>query len=467
MNGPRPAPRTLARVLVLAVVVCLLLPAGTSALTDDVTDRETLRAGTVSDAAEGTTVVSTQGYTFRQSVNEKKPARLVAAGPRADTRWVHESPTRRSWFFDVDPLPNGTFLVVSPRNDSTLVYEYDPETDSRLWEQRLPFEDTHDVDVLSEDELVVSHMRAWDEENGTSDDRVVVYNRTRDEVTWSWYYRNHFPADTDGGMNADWTHTNDVDVLPGGRLLLSPRNFDQVLIVNRSTKEITNRLGRDDDHSILEEQHNPDYLVSEDGTPTLLVADSGNDRVVEYAYENGSWTRTWSVGSDSLTWPRDVDRLPNGNTLITDTLNHRVIEVTPTGEVVWEYYVTWGPYDAERVVHGDGSSGPTIRDMNASGTYEITGSAGLTPTDDVRRDRRVASVVRGTFAGTPLAGPANEAAVTWSHYSPWIRPVWMGSWDLAFALLAGLLLVGWTVAELGGVALRRYRHVTVSPPPAD
>jgi len=448
--------RTVARVAVALVVVALLVPVVGSALTYDADDRKPLKPGTVRSAADGPTVVSTQGYTFDGQVNPKKPARLVAAGPRADTQWTHRSADPGAWFFDVDPLPNGNLLVVSPRDGATVVYEFDPETDERVWEQRLPFEDTHDVDMLSEDELVVSHMRAWDAANETSDDRIAVYNLTTDEVTWTWYYRDHFPADTDEGMNADWSHTNDVDVLSDGRLLMSPRNFDQVLVVNRSTKNITMRLGSDDEYDVLREQHNPDYLVSENGTPTLLVADSGNNRIVEYAREDGSWTRTWSVGSDSLNWPRDADRLPNGNTLVTDTLNHRVVEITPTGEVVWEYYVTWGPYDAERVAHGDGSTGPTIRDMNASGTYDISGSAGLTPTGDARRG--VPATVRGTFAGTPLAGPARSAATIWGHYGPWVRPVWMGSWDLAASALAGLLVVGWVGVELGRLGYRGWRR---------
>jgi hypothetical protein len=451
VHGGRRSRRTLARVLVAFLVVALLVPPVASALTYDPDERTAPASGTVTNPAAGTTVVSTQGYTFDGRVNPKKPARLVAAGPEGDTRWTYQSRDPGAWFFDVDPLPDGNLLVVSPRDGATLVYELDPETERRVWERRLPFEDTHDVDLLSEDELVVSHMRAWNPENRTSGDRVVVYNLTTDEVTWSWRYREHFPADTDGGQNPDWTHSNDVDPIPGGRLLLSPRNFDQVLIVNRSTKEITNRLGADDDYAVLKEQHNPDYLVSENGTPTLLVADSGNNRVVEYAFEDGAWTRTWSVGSDSLNWPRDADRLPNGNTLVTDTLNHRVLEITPTGDVVWEYHVTWGPYDAERVAYGDGStSGPTIRDLDASGTYDI---------EDGDAGGDVPAAIRETFDGTPLAGPARSLAVFWGHYAPWVRPVWMGSWDLLASLLAGALVVGWVGAEVGRVAYGRVRRL--------
>jgi hypothetical protein len=35
-----------------------------------------------------------------------------------------------------------------------------------------------------------------------------------------------------------------------------------------------------------------------------------------------------------------AQRLPNGNTLITETQGARVIEVTPDGETVWEYHNT-------------------------------------------------------------------------------------------------------------------------------
>ncbi|WP_328765147.1 aryl-sulfate sulfotransferase [Haloarcula rubra] len=440
--------RTLARGVVLLLVLVLLTPSVASALTYEPSESESLQRGTVTDAAEGQTVVSTQGYTFRGNTNPKKPARLVALDERGRLNWTYQSRQGTdAWFFDVDPLPNGNLLVVSPRSGNTLVYELDPETKEREWEQLLPYEDTHDVDMLNDTALVVSHMRAWNESREVSNDEIVVYNLTTESVTWRWRYRNHFPNSTDGGMNHDWTHSNDVDAVGDDQFLVSPRNFDQVLLVNRTTKAIDMRLGEDDNYSVLREQHNPDYLEGENGTPTMLVADSGNNRVVEYAYTNGTWTRTWSVGSESLNWPRDADRLPNGNTLITDTLNHRVIEVTPTGEVVWEYYATWGPYDAERVAHGDGSTGPTIREQNATGTYEITGSAGLVAGSG--QQTSVGTFITATVAGTPLAGVGEELGTLWGHYAPWLRPVWMSGWDLFYAALAGLLLVGWLLTEAG------------------
>ena len=54
--------------------------------------------------------------------------------------------------------------------------------------------------------------------------------------------------------------------------------------------------------------------------------------MVELHERNGSWEVAWGVDSAQevrFDWPRDADRLPNGNTLITDSRNNRVVEVTP------------------------------------------------------------------------------------------------------------------------------------------
>ncbi|POG56713.1 aryl-sulfate sulfotransferase [Haloferax marisrubri] len=433
------------RGVVFLLIIGLLAPSAVSALTYDPSQQTSLEPGTVTSPANGTTLVSVQGYTFDGNTNPKKPARVVSVGERGTLQWKYnDSVNGSAWFFDADPLPNGNLLVSSPRGTDTVVFELDPDTRERVWEQRFDMEDTHDVDAFGEDELLIANMREWNDSAGVSEDRIVVYNRTTDEITWEWYFKNHFPADTDGGYNADWSHVNDVDYIGDGRLLLSPRNFDQAIVVDMESKEIVERLGTDDNHDVLNEQHNPDWLVSENGTPTMLVADSGNNRIVEYAKEDGEWVRTWSVGSDTLNWPRDADRLPNGNTLVVDTLNHRVIEITPTGEVVWEYYATWGPYDAERVAHGDESSGPTIRDLNASGSYRITGSANLTAGGD--GSVGFVTRVQSTFAGTPLEEPMSGLSTRLSHVLPWLRPVWMTPWDLFWAVCA----VGVGLTATGG-----------------
>jgi hypothetical protein len=455
-----PSRRWLLRGALAVVVGALLAAAAVSAATYEPTN---LGPGTIESPANGSTVVSVQGFHFQGIGNGKKPARLVSAGPRGGTEWVHNGSKQGSrWFYDVDPLSNGNLLVTSTVPGDTVVYEFDPENRTRVWSERFDAEDTHDVDLINGDQLLVANMRRTND-SGIANDRLFIYDRGKDEIVWEWLFRKHYPESTDGGYSADWSHVNDVDKINEGTYLASPRNFDQAIVINRSTGNITMRLGSDGNHSRLFEQHNPDYLEGPNGTPTILVADSENDRVVEYERQGpGEWNRTWKLAG-GFNWPRDADRLPNGNTLITDTLNHRVVEVTPTGEIVWEYYAPWAPYDSERLSAANrsvspnasvgGSRGPTITEMNATGNYTLSGGSEGGPTTRTSFSTWAAAAA----AGTPVQEVIQPAAERYSHIVPFIRPIWLSSW--AFAALAGALAIA-LVWALGEVIYqrRRIRH---------
>jgi hypothetical protein len=449
VNRSRPPRQWLVRGVALLLVLSLVAPAVGATITGSPTsgspdDASELQPGTMKQAANGSTVVAIQGFHHQGQGATKKPARLVSTNETGNTEWVYNGPNSEArWFYDVDPLPNGNLLVVSTNPDGTNVYEMNPESKERVWEQALPYHDTHDVDRYNESHLAVANMRQYNESCDCSNDRVVLYDREDDEIDWEWKFRNHYPNETAGGFTEDWTHVNDVEVIKNGtQLLLSPRNFDQVIVVDIESKEIVERLGEDENHDVLNAQHNPDWLTTESGNETILVADSHNDRVVEYTKENGEWVEVWSAGSSAtLSWPRDADRLPNGNTLVVDSLNHRVIEITPQGQVVWEYYATWGPYDAERVAHGDESSGPTMRDQGVSGHKAIWGADGGISTTSF------SSWLAGTASGTLVEGPVITFARTWGHYAPWAQPAWLNSWEFAGLVGALVVLLGWAVAE--------------------
>jgi hypothetical protein len=461
------------RGLTLALVIALVASAAALTLAYEPPE---LEAGNVEKRANGTTIVAVQGFHFQGQGDKKKPARLVGLDPMGNVSWIYDgSKHGASWFYDSDPLPNGDVLAVNTMRvrgeGKTQVYRLDPETKERIWSVRLDLTDTHDVDLINGDQLLVANMRQWDGDTGVSDDRLVIYDIsdvingtdgqvTEDDVVWEWHFKDHYPNSTDGGMNADWTHVNDVDKIGPGKYLASPRNFDQVIVVNRSTDEIDLRLGADDRTSIIHEQHNPMYLETEDGDPTILVADSENDRVVEYtctgtAGGDCEWERVWTVGEDQLNWPRDADRLPNGNTLIVDSMGHRVIEVTPKGRIVWEAYVPWAPFDVERMAYGDegqrvyddAGDAPTMHDMGVSGTYDLENSSGLTAGTE-GGTQTFPQWLKATFGGTPLGEPTASFAELWESGSQWAKPVWMAPWALVHLTAAAILVLVWGLAEL-------------------
>ncbi|MGA9399834.1 arylsulfotransferase family protein [Haladaptatus sp.] len=337
--------------------------------------------GTITQSVNGTTVVAVQGYSWVDG-GQKRDAKLVAIGPNGTVKWVHHTGDHGMvWGYDVDPMPNGNLFVTGTKNGKTVVYEFNPRTQKHVWSQTLDIEDTHDVDLINNGtQLLVANLRNYKENAERNDDSVFVYDLKKDKVVWRWYFRDHYPKDTakTGYHNYtnDWTHVNNVQKIGEGEYLVSPRNFDQAIVINRSTNKIDMKLGEPGNTSILNKQHNPDYLESEDGKPTMLVADSDNNRMVEYQKEGDNWNRTWSLGKgDDLSWPRDADRLPNGDTLLGDSKHERVMQVSPNGTVKWEFYTPWLVYDVERIGTGDESNGPTIADQNATGSYQLKGAA--------------------------------------------------------------------------------------------
>jgi len=166
--------------------------------------------------------------------------------------------------------------------------------------------DTHDVDYIGDNKYLVSNKvstrnaeelwmsvakaKGWiDESRENHSDLMYTYDAEKDDIVWEYDFRNHFPSTA--GEDGDYTHLNDVNVVKNGSAILaSPRNFDRVVLINRSTKETEWVLGEEDNYSILNRQHNPTLLSTD--PPTVLVADSENDRVVEYRKDGERWVQT-------------------------------------------------------------------------------------------------------------------------------------------------------------------------------
>jgi hypothetical protein len=397
------------------------------------------------------TVVATQGF----YVSDEE-AELVAFSESGEI--VYHDDSYRV-YFDVDPVrgrPSTVQYVSSEHLDEnacpysgtctrnvvrrvnlttgeeTEVYaKATPRTYSARW---------HDVDRLNDTHLVVADI---------VNDGVYAVDTRDDAVAWRWNATATYDRSV-GGQKGDWTHINDVEVLPDGRVMVSVRNMDQVVFlepdagpgdswgVNESWT-----LGSEDDYGTLYEQHNPDYLPASRGGPAVLVADSENGRIIEYQRRNGGWTRSWEWRDARLQWPRDADRLPSGNTLVVDTHGDRVTEIKPGGRVAWS--VTIGmPYDAERLGTGDESAGG--RSMAAI------------------RDSRPHSD-DGAAVATWRRQPTARFWLTMKSIAPSILvngllyagPSWFRFTDLVFAsvMLAGLATWGAFELRWSGLRVRR------------
>ncbi|EMA39396.1 hypothetical protein C448_15104 [Halococcus morrhuae DSM 1307] len=355
-------------------------------------------------------------------------------------------------YFDVTKLDNGTVLagfivegeqscgeyeapcsrtgyrLIEPQPEPHVVNEWSFPVATKLNSE------VHDANILSSGEVIMTDMDA---------ERVftIAPNGT---TTWQWNASNFYDAPPDP-TQTDWLHINDVDPIGGDRYMVSVRNANQLLVIergegvvdvinedtergndqnckaNNGLADYSNDSGGDvrcGDPEILNHQHNPQYL----GPDAILVADSENDRVVELHERNGSWEVVWGVDSSNgvrFDWPRDADRLPNGNTLITDSRNNRVVEVTPEGETVWNTDTGIWPYEAERLPYNEILNDDQLPRMNGTGDTPTTSGETL-----------------------PLLGQAHAGLSYVVSLPVWFQPWHIGALALGviFALVGGVLV---------------------------
>lgn len=266
---------------------------------------------------------------------------------------------------DVEMLPNGNVLMIS-------------------WESKTQAEAL--AAGLSSNQLPKSG-EVWSE-------MILEYNPDLDQVVWEWHLWDHvLPVGQTASQNpekidlnhfaktnsSDWWHFNAVDYSAElDQIVISSRAASEIWIIDHdlTTEQAT---GSDGDllyrfgnpaayggsgSQELVDQHDSEWL---DGD-TILVFDNGNPRTRPYSrvieldlpnYSNGLFeaaTIVWSYGEASgeeyffADHISGAQRLASGNTLICSGTEGRFLEVTPEGDVVWEYvnpFTSTGPGNKE------------------------------------------------------------------------------------------------------------------------
>jgi hypothetical protein len=352
----------------------------------------------------------------------------------------------RTKYFDVDPVEGEPMTVEYTATDT--IHTSGPECDSPPCARNV----IERVDLTTgEVEVVVERLHhqetagEWHDHVRVNETHVLIADILYDQiylmntetgiVDWQWDAQSDFDvADSGGSFPTDWTHLNDVSLLDDGRIMASLRNHDRVVFIDPETGVQEDwTLGEEDNYDILYEQHNPDYIPESEGGPAVVVADSENGRVQEFQRVDGEWERSWEWSDEQMQWPRDADRLPNGNTLVSDSHGNRVMEINPDGEVVWEVPSTL-PYEAERL--GTGAESEGGQSAVALGLESRTDSVGDDDGGILSPFAAVGSYLR-SLVPHRIANAASFAA-----------PVWFGDPQFAAAGLGGLSALGWLGAEL-------------------
>lgn len=239
------------------------------------------------------------------------------------------------------------------------------------------------------------------------------------EIVWKWLASEHLDelgltpqelALVRASASADYFHVNDMTPLGPNRwfdagdtrfdpsnIMFDSRNANFIAIIDKKTGRIVWTLGphfarnrpavdtfprpvdqisgQHDAHLIAPGLPGAGNLLvfdnqGEGGYPPVPLGVNSGSRVLEidpvakeivwqYSAEN-SGQPGWTFYSSFISSAR---RLPNGNTLIDEGLNGRVFQVTPQGEIVWEYV---SPYFARSPV------GSTTTDVESNWVYRAT-----------------------------------------------------------------------------------------------
>jgi len=303
----------------------------------------------------------------------------------------------------VKPLSNGRIMGLDPGRDQLVEVDWYGRT---LWSfQTSEFGMHHDFERLANgDTIILAQSKEW-----IPTISLFPFNydfllelTPQHDVVWSWYSWAHF---RDYGFSAEakeWIyffkiiyifpdafHTNSIQSLPPnqfeydprfrrGNILMSQRNTNIVLIVDKDTGEIVWKLGPQDNMTIG--QHNAHMI--EEGLPgegNILVFDNGG--AAGYPTKTREFSRVLEINplTKKTVWKYSASaqlranftffshiisgaqRLPNGNTLICEGAFGRLFEVTQEGKIVWEYIESNPPkmiYRAYRVGLGWPPSAP-------------------------------------------------------------------------------------------------------------
>jgi hypothetical protein len=168
-------------------------------------------------------------------------------------------------------------------------------------------------------------------------------------IVWEWKAWEHldpaaFPIHPGFGRY-HWPLVNGLGVMRDGRVLMSLRTTAGIIAIDKTSGRPTLHIPP----SVVSHQHAPVELAN----GNILAFDNGNfrtgghvafSRVVEVDPETNEIAWSYAdpvVNSFYSAFMGNAQRLPNGNTHVTESATGRLFEVMPDGTLVWEYVIPW------------------------------------------------------------------------------------------------------------------------------
>jgi hypothetical protein len=318
-------------------------------------------------AFEGYTLFS---QTYREELSADRQIHLIDMDGRIVQKWQVQT-TLQSY---MHLLPDGN--MIHPTHDRSDVargpfglYELDPDSNV-VWDLRCRTD--HDFQVLDSGNILVHCIT----ENfcpvlgpGMKRQPYMVEVTRDKELVWEWKGEEHLNEletllgperwqhvmDRATGQFAfDWAHNNTLQVVPPnataekedaaggevcfrpGNIVFSYRSVDVIGVIDKASGTILWAWGP----GVIDGQHKPHMLPN----GNILIFDNGTlrkySRVIEVnpLTEEIEWEYTGTPREDFFAaFISGAQRLPNGNTLICEGGKSHLFEVTPEGQIVWDF----------------------------------------------------------------------------------------------------------------------------------
>ena len=200
-----------------------------------------------------------------------------------------------------------------------------------------------------------------------SEDKAGIWGETirevnaRGEVVWEWKYHEHidvakYPL-AEISNRHEYPHANTISIMKDGNVMVCFRHIDVVIIIEKSSG------------NVIWERHEKDWGGPHDpqelDNGNILMFANRRDKfpfgssIIEFDRNSGEtvWSY-WGNPSHSFNsfFISGTQRLDSGNTLICEGLWGRIFEVTPQGEVVWEYICPFvSPMPPHAPITGEGN----------------------------------------------------------------------------------------------------------------